>query len=212
MKAAVSSVLVAGVGNVFLGDDGFGPVVARRLAEEVSGAPGWAPEDLRVCDYGVRGLHLAYDLLDGVDALVLVDALPAPADGSAAAGTLRILQIRAGDLEKRGPTTQTRLPLNPGFDPHGMDPLAVLRGLLALGGSLPLTFLVGCIAGRTEEGMELSEDVSRAVPAAAAAVRTLVTTRIPAAVAASAETASAEPAGTGRGGTAHVLGYTGPDH
>jgi len=90
VRPGVSGVLVAGVGNVFLRDDGFGPAVARRLAEEVSGLPGWAPEEVQVRDYGIRGLHLAYDLLDGVDALVLVDVLPAPADGSTSAVTLRI--------------------------------------------------------------------------------------------------------------------------
>ena len=195
----MSRVLVAGVGNIFLRDDGFGPAVARRLAEEVSGLPGWTPEEVQVQDYGVRGLHLAYDLLDGVDALVLVDVLPAPADGSLSAGTLRILKIRAEDLDSGGPVTPAGLPVNPAFDPHGMDPLAVLRRLRVLGGSLPETFLVGCIAGRTDDGMELSEDVSRAVPAAVEAVRTLVTSRLMSrgTATASATTASAGSDGAG---------------
>ena len=64
-------VLVAGIGNLFLGDDGFGPEVVRRLV--VSGR---LPEHVRAVDYGIRGMHLAYDLLDGYDALVIVDALP----------------------------------------------------------------------------------------------------------------------------------------
>jgi len=64
-------VLVAGIGNLFLTDDGFGSEVARRLAAES------LPEGVRVIDYGIRGMHLAYDLLDGYDALVVVDALPA---------------------------------------------------------------------------------------------------------------------------------------
>lgn len=188
----MSGVLVAGVGNVFLRDDGFGPAVARRLAEEQSGLPGWAPEEVQVRDYGIRGLHLAYDLLDGVDALVLVDVLPAPADGSAGAGTLRILKIRVEDLESGGPLTPAGLRANPAFDPHGMDPLAVLRRLRVLGGSLPETYLVGCVAGRTDEGMGLSEDVSRAVPAAVEAVRTLVAARITNADAAPASAAPDE--------------------
>ena len=192
---------MAGVGNIFLRDDGFGPAVARRLAEEVSGLPGWAPEDVQVRDYGVRGLHLAYDLLDGVDALVLVDVLPAPADGSLGAGTLRILTIQAEDLDSGGPVTPAGLPVNPGFDPHGMDPLAVLRRLRVLGGSLPETYLVGCIAGRTDDGMELSEDVSRAVPAAVEAVRTLVTSRLTSRRTASPGTATAS-AGTASAGSA----------
>ena len=190
----MTGVLVAGVGNVFLSDDGFGPAVARRLAEEVSHLPGWAPEQVQVRDYGVRGLHLAYDLLDGVDALVLVDVLPAPADGGTSAGTLRILKIRAEDLEPGGPLTPAGLAVNPGFDPHGMDPLAVLRRLRVLGGTLPETYLVGCVAGRTDDGMELSEEVSRAVPAAVEAVRTLVTARLSSPDAA---TASAGPDAAG---------------
>ncbi len=64
-----SRVLVAGIGNLFLGDDGFGPeVVAPARAD------GAAADGVRVVDYGIRGMHLAYDLLDGYDALVIVDA------------------------------------------------------------------------------------------------------------------------------------------
>ena len=62
--------LIAGVGNIFLGDDAFGPEVARRLAAE--DLPGW----VRVADYGISGMHLAYDLADGYDAAILVDASP----------------------------------------------------------------------------------------------------------------------------------------
>ena len=68
-------VLVAGIGNIFLGDDGFGVEVAQRLRR----AP--LPDGVRVEDFGIRGVHLAYELLDGYDALVLVDAVP---DGRAA--------------------------------------------------------------------------------------------------------------------------------
>ena len=65
-----SHILVAGIGNIFLGDDGFGPEVIRHVGPQ--------PADARVrfVDYGIRGMHLAYDLLEGWDALVLVDALP----------------------------------------------------------------------------------------------------------------------------------------
>lgn len=174
----VTKVLVAGVGNIFLGDDGFGPAVAGRLAAEAS-HPGWAPADVQVRDYGVRGLHLAYDLLDGVDALVLIDVLPAPPEGGSCAGSVRVLRIRAEDLDADGQAPPHGLPVNPAFDPHGMDPLAVLRRLRTLGGTLPETYLVGCIAGCTDEGIGLSAEVAQAVPAAAEAVRTLVTTHIP---------------------------------
>ena len=71
--------MVAGIGNIFLGDDGFGSEVVRRASERL------AETGVRVVDYGIRGMHLAYDLLDDWDALVLVDALP----GRGAPGTLR---------------------------------------------------------------------------------------------------------------------------
>ena len=63
-------VLVAGIGNIFLGDDGFGVEVADRLAGRT------LPDGVQVADFGIRGVHLAYELLDGYDALVLVDAVP----------------------------------------------------------------------------------------------------------------------------------------
>ncbi|MDQ3225108.1 MAG: hydrogenase maturation protease, partial [Chloroflexota bacterium] len=63
-------VLVAGIGNIFLGDDGFGVEVAQRLLRETF------PDDVRVADFGIRGLHLAYELLDGYDLAILIDAVP----------------------------------------------------------------------------------------------------------------------------------------
>src|SRR5215471_20293204 len=62
--------LIAGIGNIFLGDDGFGPEVAKRLA--AVSLPGW----VRVADYGISGMHLAYDLADGYDSAILIDAAP----------------------------------------------------------------------------------------------------------------------------------------
>jgi hydrogenase maturation protease len=139
-------VLVAGIGNLFLGDDGFGPEVVRRLA-----AGGSPPPGVRVADYGIRGMHLAYDLLDGWDSLVLVDALPAT---SGPPGQVIVLEIRPGDLE-------------PGqLDAHGMQPVAVLGSLAAMGGKLPPTFIVGCPVESIREGIGLSPAMSAAVPAA----------------------------------------------
>lgn len=145
------TVLVAGIGNIFLGDDGFGPEVVRRLADEP------LPAGVRVVDYGIRGLHLAYDLLGGVDRLVLVDALP----GAATPGEVVVLEIGPDDL---GPGE---------FDPHGMNPVAVLGTLEGLGGTLPPTVVVGCRVGSVAEGIGLTAPVAAAVPAAIAAVRTL---------------------------------------
>ncbi|MGH9295403.1 MAG: hydrogenase maturation protease, partial [Acidimicrobiales bacterium] len=80
--------LVAGIGNIFLGDDGFGPEVARRLESEDLG-----PE-VRVADFGIRGVHLAYELLEGYDALVLVDAV----DMGEPPGTLAVIEPEGGTL------------------------------------------------------------------------------------------------------------------
>ena len=62
--------LIAGIGNIFLGDDGFGPEVAKRLA--AASLPGW----VRVADYGISGMHLAYDIADGYQTAILIDAAP----------------------------------------------------------------------------------------------------------------------------------------
>jgi hydrogenase maturation protease len=152
----VTTVLVAGIGNLFLGDDGFGPEVARRLAAADSGDT--VPDGVRVVDYGIRGMHLAYDLLDGVRALVLVDALP----GDAPPGTLTVLEVGPDDLGDGE------------FDAHGMDPVAVLASLEAMGGRLPPTYVVGCRPADLSEGIGLSEPVAQAVGEAVVTVRRLV--------------------------------------
>ncbi len=145
-------VLVAGFGNVFLGDDGFGPAVARHLVER-----GDLPDQVRVVDYGIRGLHLAYDLLYGVAALVLVDAVP----GEDAPGTITVLEV-------------TNVPASPGVDAHAMDPATVLATLHRLGGTPPPTYVVGCRPANLGEGMGLSPAVAAAVPEAVAAVDVLL--------------------------------------
>jgi hydrogenase maturation protease len=137
-------VLVAGIGNIFLGDDGFGSEVARRLA----GQP--VPDGVRVVDYGIRGMHLAYDLLEGYDALVIVDAMP----GDGQAGGITVLEVGPEDLGS-GP-----------LDAHGMDPVAVLANLGSLGGELPRTLVVGCQPLDVEEGMGLTPPVAAAVDVA----------------------------------------------
>jgi hydrogenase maturation protease len=148
-------ILVAGIGNIFLGDDGFGCEVAGRLAVDPPRT------DVRIVDYGIRGMHLAYDLLDGYEALILVDALPGPDSP----GTLRVLEVGADDLGGNGPGA---------LDAHAMDPATVLAGLRALGGELPRTFVVGCIPADLGERIGLSGPVAAAVEPAAATVRGLV--------------------------------------
>lgn len=134
-------ILVAGIGNIFLGDDGFGSEVVRRLPDL---GPG-----VRVVDYGIRGVHLAYDLLDGVDELILVDAIPS----RGAPGTVHVLKASAGSGTM--------------FDAHAMDPATVFASLKALGGELPRTVVVGCEAETVDEGIGLSESVAAAVGRAA---------------------------------------------
>jgi hydrogenase maturation protease len=151
-----SDILVAGIGNIFFRDDGFGPAVAAELCARRSDEPG-----VRVIDYGIRGMHLSYDLLDDVEVLILVDALP----GSDAPGTVRVLQVDPGDLPSPGPT---------GLDAHAMAPVAVLSGLAALGGTLPATYVLGCVPADVSEGLGLSEPVAAAVGPAADAVSRLV--------------------------------------
>ncbi|MDX6739948.1 hydrogenase maturation protease [Actinocorallia sp. A-T 12471] len=149
-------VLVAGIGNVFLGDDGFGVEVLRRLD------PALLPDGVRAADYGIRGVHLAYELLDGtVDTLVMVDAVPL--DGRP--GALAVLEVGPDDLGDDDGTT---------VDAHGLHPLAVLHLLRRLGGSVDRVFVVGCRPESLEEGMRLTPAVEAAVDEAVGLVVDLV--------------------------------------
>jgi hydrogenase maturation protease len=145
-------VLVAGIGNLFLSDDGFGSEVARRLAVEP------LPEGVTVIDYGIRGMHLAYDLLDGYDTLVVVDAVP----GEGSPGDLSVMSVTADDLGDGE------------YDSHGMAPVAVLATLGQLGGTLPPTFIVGCQPSTVGEGIGLSPPVEAAVDGAMGLVHELL--------------------------------------
>jgi hydrogenase maturation protease len=146
-------VLVAGIGNLFCGDDGFGPEVVRRIA-----ASGSLPDGVRAVDYGIRGMHLAYDLLDGYDALVIVDAMP----GDGPPGSISVLQVGEDDLGAGD------------FDPHGMAPVAVLASISDLGGRLPPTYVVGCRPLDVTERIGLSPEVEAAIPEAMETVHTVL--------------------------------------
>jgi hydrogenase maturation protease len=150
-----SRVLVAGIGNIFLGDDGFGSEVLRHVIDRVSGTEG-----VRATDYGIGGMHLAYDLLEDWDALVLVDAIP---DGGAP-GTVHVFEADHGSPDAPA-----------GVDAHGMDPATVFANLRALGGTAPRTVVVGCEVADVADGMGLSEPVQAAVPEAVRAVEAAVT-------------------------------------
>ena len=146
-------ILVAGIGNIFLGDDGFGSEVVRHAEIPRD------DESVRVVDYGIRGMHLAYDLLEEWDSLVLVDAVPS----RGRPGTLHVFQA-----------DHDTCPAETGLDAHGMDSEAVFAGLRALGGTPPYTVIVGCEAGNVEEGIGLTDPVAQAVPRAARAVEEIV--------------------------------------
>lgn len=148
--------LIAGIGNIFNGDDGFGSEVARRLAA-------WpAPDGVRVEDYGIRGVHLAYELLEGYDLVVLVDAT---ARGEAP-GTISVLEPDAelGDV--------------PPLDSHQMDPRAVLRMVAEMGGAIGRVLVVGCEPADVDEGIGLSPAVAAAVDDAVRVVTELTTEQV----------------------------------
>jgi hydrogenase maturation protease len=113
---------VAGIGNVFLGDDGFGVAVADRLWRRE------LPAGVEVVDFGIRGMDLAYAMQERYDAVVLIDATPR----GGVPGTLYVIEA---DLD--GDTDVA-------VDAHGMDPVAVMALVRTLGGSLPRTYVVGC--------------------------------------------------------------------
>ncbi|MCQ4079342.1 hydrogenase maturation protease [Streptomyces sp. RB6PN25] len=154
--------LVAGVGNIFLGDDGFGVEVVRRLASQP------LPDDVEVVDSGVRGVHLAYQLLDGYETAVLVDAT----SRGAAPGTIHLI-----DASARPPRGDAPAPVAP--DGHHMTPDAVLALLETLrnsaGGTGPRRVLVvGCEPASVEEGIGLSEPVAAVVDEAVRCVLSVV--------------------------------------
>ncbi len=143
--------MVAGIGNIFLGDDGFGPEVTRQVGPCLTDEAA-----VRVVDYGIRGVHLAYDLLDGVDGLVLIDALP----DRGIPGELRVFEA-----DRVAPAHTV------GLDAHSMDPGAVFASLRALGADPPPTIVVGCQVQSIADGIGLSEPVAAAVgPAVVATI------------------------------------------
>ena len=141
-------VLVAGIGNIFLGDDGFGVEVIKHID------PAMLPDGTTAADFGIRGVHLAYELLEGYDALVLVDAMPL----GEPAGTVAIFEP---DVEAIDPT---------GVDAHSMNPAVVLGLLAGMGGHVSRVLVVGCQPLTLDEGIGLSEPVAAAVGPAVEAV------------------------------------------
>ena len=137
----MSRVLVAGVGNIFLSDDAFGVEVVRRLA----GRP--IPQGVTVADFGIRGIHLAYELLEGYDRLILVDAVARGGEP----GTIYVME--SDELPATGAVA----------DAHGMEPTAVFSYLASIGGRTPPTLVVGCEPASLDEDIGLSPTVALAV-------------------------------------------------
>ena len=159
--------LIAGVGNIFLGDDGFGVEVASRLAS--AGLPDW----VRVADYGISGMHLAYDLAEGFETTVLIDASPR----GEPPGTVYVMELEAGRDRVTDQAEDRGIPL---LDAHGMQPDVVFGMLDLLGAEAGRVLLVGCEPASTEPGMGLSAPVAAAVDEAVRIVHDLVRTAEPA--------------------------------
>jgi hydrogenase maturation protease len=160
-----SRVLIACIGNIFLGDDAFGVEVARQLASRP------LPEEAKVVDYGIRGLDLAYALLDGYDLTIIVDA--APRGGQP--GDLYVIEPRFDDIDQTAAEHASEQTV---IDTHGMNPMRVLGMVRSMGCQLPRLLVVGCepaTLGPEEGQMGLSDPVAASVPDAASLVESLVT-------------------------------------
>ena len=163
-------ILVAGIGNIFLGDDGFGCEVVRRLVESE------LPENVEVRDFGIRGMDLAYALMEPYETIVFVDATPRGEEP----GTVYLIEA---EVSEEGEVA---------LDTHGMDPVNVIRLARVLGAEITRTLVVGCepqnLPGRRGGSqthpphidpyddmlMELSEPVQRAVGKAVTLVESVV--------------------------------------
>ncbi len=145
-------ILVAGVGNIFLGDDGFGVEVVTRMRHRP------VPEGVKVADFGIRGVHLAYELLEGYDLVLLVDTIAL----GEAPGTITVVEP---DPDSDGGV----LP-----DAHDLDPVAVMGLLTDLGGSVGRMLVVGCEPAEIREQMGLSTPVEAAVERAMEVVDELI--------------------------------------
>jgi len=154
------SILVAGIGNIFLGDDGFGCEVLQHLSRRA-----W-PDNVRVFDFGIRGFDLAYALLEGVELTLFVDTT----SRGEAPGTLYTIEVDVSEpaaFESNATSIET----------HGMDPLKVLNMVKSMGGKLNQIVLIGCepeTFGPEEGLMGLSEPVAAAVPRAVSIVENLI--------------------------------------
>lgn len=153
-------ILVAGIGNIFLGDDGFGVEVAQQLSKSN------LPAAVRVTDFGIRGLDLVYALQDGYDTTIIIDAFP----HGQAPGTVSVVEPDLND-------PAASLAEENFLEPHAMNPMNVLRIATAMQGTLKRVLLVGCepaTLGGEDGKMGLSAPVEAAVPEAAKVVENFI--------------------------------------
>lgn len=143
-------ILVAGIGNIFLGDDAFGSEVARRLLGRK------LPDSVRVVDFGIRGFDLAYALMDGYELTVLVDATPRGGEP----GTLYTIEP---DLGAPGDSDAQEVMV----ETHGMNPLNVLRLVRSMGGAFGRIILLGCEPAPLDDPVEGRMGLSAPAEAAA---------------------------------------------
>ncbi len=157
-------ILIAGVGNVLRGDDGFGVEVARAL-----GGSGTLPDGVTLFEGGIAGIPLVQELMDGYDALIIADAV----ERGGKPGTIYVIEPEITD-----PATLDPLALHSSLaDAHYTDPSKVLVLAKALGALPSKVFLIGCQpAGYDELGAELSEEVRAAVQIALGRIETLIET------------------------------------
>lgn len=151
-------ILVAGIGNIFLGDDGFGVEVAQRMARRK------LPESVRVEEFGIRGIDLAYALMDGYELTILVDATPR----GEVPGTIYVIEPECEQTE----SSRTAV-----IDGHGMNPMSVLGLVKSMGGKCERILIVGCEPEpllEAEGRMGLSEPVSGAVAPAIHTIEKLI--------------------------------------
>jgi hydrogenase maturation protease len=152
------SILIAGIGNIFLGDDAFGCEVVKELQQLR-----W-PENVRLEDFGIRGFDLAFALLDGFDVTIFVDATVR----GERPGTLYTIEPDVSELEALGAGV---------LETHSINPSSVLQMVKTMGGSFKKLLLVGCepaTLGGEDGVMGLSEEVQAAVPKAVVLVESLV--------------------------------------
>lgn len=154
----MKNILVAGIGNIFFGDDAFGCEVAKELMRRA------LPEGVRVVDFGIRSYDLAYAMMDGPDTTIFIDATPQ----GQPPGTIYLIEPEINELDNNSGEV---------VNAHSMNPIRVLQLLRSLGGQPGKLYLVGCEPAvlEPEDGtMGLSAIVQAAIPGALEMIESLI--------------------------------------